>query len=247
MRCVNDGIATAAGASSPAARSGIMSWEMVRVLSAPPRTLSNREISRRRPRSPQLAGSCGCVSVSAETVSGLKAILGGLSLGRGIPFPRCRLILDEDWSGCGGYTREDQASGADGTIPRAGRRGGQLPIPYAETSIDGRLDEIGREEGERDCLVDLTDAAALAACDGFGAGLGIGHEFLEPAASTAIDATSSARLSERMGRASVAPDTGRGPRGAGLMVFSPRHFDHVRSFCVRLDLAPPLSASSITS
>ena len=48
-----------------------------------------------------MAGSCGWVSVSAETVSGLKAILGGLSLGRGIPFPRCRLILDEDWSGCG--------------------------------------------------------------------------------------------------------------------------------------------------
>jgi hypothetical protein len=42
-----------------------------------------------------LAGCCGYVSVSAETVSGLKAILGGLSLGRGIPFPRCRLILDE--------------------------------------------------------------------------------------------------------------------------------------------------------
>jgi hypothetical protein len=63
---------------------------------------ANRKISRRRPRSPQLAGSCGCVSVSAETVSGLKAILGGLSLGRGIPFPRCRLILDEDWSECGG-------------------------------------------------------------------------------------------------------------------------------------------------
>ena len=42
-----------------------------------------------------MAGSCGCVSVSAETVSGLKAILGGLSLGRGIPFPRCRLILDK--------------------------------------------------------------------------------------------------------------------------------------------------------
>ena len=34
-----------------------------------------------------MAGSCGWVSVSAETVSGLKAILGGLSLGRGIPFP----------------------------------------------------------------------------------------------------------------------------------------------------------------
>src|SRR6476659_38117 len=51
-----------------------------------------------------------------------------------------------------------------------------------EPSINGRLDEVGREEGERDCLVDLTDAAALAACDGFGAGLGIGHEFLEPTA-----------------------------------------------------------------
>ena len=38
-----------------------------------------------------MAGSCGCVSVSAETVSGLKAILGGLSLGRGIRFPRCML------------------------------------------------------------------------------------------------------------------------------------------------------------
>ena len=45
-----------------------------------------------------MAGFCGCVSVSAETVSGLKAILGGLSLGRGIPFPRCRSILDEDLS-----------------------------------------------------------------------------------------------------------------------------------------------------
>jgi hypothetical protein len=30
-----------------------------------------------------------------ETVSGLKAILGGLSLGRRIPFPRCRSILDK--------------------------------------------------------------------------------------------------------------------------------------------------------
>src|SRR3954452_20173820 len=77
---------------------GLGAWHAVRILSGPPRTRPNREISRRRPRSPQLAGICGCVSVSAETVSGLKAILGGLSLGRGIPFPRCRSILDEDWS-----------------------------------------------------------------------------------------------------------------------------------------------------
>ena len=64
-------------------------WEF-RILPGPPRILPNREISRRRPRSPQLAGIRGCVSVSADTVSGLNAILRGLSLCRGIPFPRCR-------------------------------------------------------------------------------------------------------------------------------------------------------------
>jgi hypothetical protein len=45
-------------------------------------------------------------------------------------------------------TREDQASGADGTIPRAGRRGGPLPI-RTEDAIDGSLNEIGCEEGKR--------------------------------------------------------------------------------------------------
>jgi len=54
--------------SRPAGGSLITLWLEVRVLPAPPRTLSNREISRRWPRSPQLAGFCGCVSVSAETV-----------------------------------------------------------------------------------------------------------------------------------------------------------------------------------
>jgi hypothetical protein len=68
-----------------------MVWLEVRVLPSSPRILSNREISRRRPRSPQLVGFCGCVSVSADAVSGLNAILGGLSLGRGISFPRCRM------------------------------------------------------------------------------------------------------------------------------------------------------------
>jgi hypothetical protein len=69
----------------------LRAWNAVRVLSGPPRILSKREISRRRRRSPQLAGFYGYVSVSADTVSGPNAILGGLSLGRGIPFPRCRM------------------------------------------------------------------------------------------------------------------------------------------------------------
>ena len=37
-------------------------WLEVRVLPSPPRSLSNRKILRRRPRSSQLAGFCGCVS-----------------------------------------------------------------------------------------------------------------------------------------------------------------------------------------
>ena len=70
-------------------------WLEVRVLPSPPRSLPNREISQRLPTSPQLAGFSGCVWVSAETVSGLNAILGVVSLGRGISFPRCGSILDK--------------------------------------------------------------------------------------------------------------------------------------------------------
>ena len=64
-----------------------MVWFEVRILPAPPRTLSNREISPRLPKGPQLAGSDVGVSVSVETFSGLEAILGELSLALGIPFP----------------------------------------------------------------------------------------------------------------------------------------------------------------
>jgi hypothetical protein len=37
--------------------------EPVLILPGPPRSLSNLQFSRRRPRSPQLAAPCGCVSV----------------------------------------------------------------------------------------------------------------------------------------------------------------------------------------
>ena len=59
-------------------------------LRPPPRILSNGDISRRLPNSPPLVGIWGGGSFSAETLSGLKANLPGLSLGREIPFPRCR-------------------------------------------------------------------------------------------------------------------------------------------------------------
>ena len=56
-------------------------------LRPPPRTLSNLKISLRLAKGPELAGFDVGVSVSAETFSGLEAILGQLSLGGGIPFP----------------------------------------------------------------------------------------------------------------------------------------------------------------
>ena len=72
-------------------------WLEVRVLPSPPRSLSNLQIAGDGHRSPQLAGFCGCVSVWTETVSDLNLVLDGLSLGRGIPFPRCRSIF-ETWN-----------------------------------------------------------------------------------------------------------------------------------------------------
>ena len=64
-----------------------------------------------------------------ETVSGLKAILGVLSLGRGIPFPgngdRARQRLG---SNVAVTPKEVRASGAGETIQRAGRRGEPLPF-----------------------------------------------------------------------------------------------------------------------
>jgi hypothetical protein len=72
----------------------------VRVLSGPPRILSNGDISRRLPNSPPLVGICVGGSFSAETLSGLKANLPGLSLGREIPFPRCRSHSKAELSQC---------------------------------------------------------------------------------------------------------------------------------------------------
>ena len=45
-----------------------------------------------------------------------------------------------------------------------GRQVGETGNSHAERepSINGRLDEVGREEGERDCHVDLARSAALA-------------------------------------------------------------------------------------
>ena len=55
-------------------------------------------------------------------------------------------------------------------------------------SLDGCLDEVGREEGERDRHVDLPRSASFAVCDAFGICGRFGHELIEangaPAQST---------------------------------------------------------------
>ena len=48
--------------------------------------------------------------------------------------------------------------------------------------IDVSLNEMGREKGERDCLVEIFGRRSLAACGAFGTGLRIGPlSSLEPA------------------------------------------------------------------
>jgi hypothetical protein len=63
-------------ATSGALRQSIIVWLEVRILPAPPRTLSNWKISQRLAKGPQLAGFDVGISVSAETFFGLEAILG---------------------------------------------------------------------------------------------------------------------------------------------------------------------------
>ena len=48
-----------------------------------------------------------------------------------------------------------------------------------ESPINGCLDEVGREEGERDRHVHLPHAAALTSGDAFGIRSGVGNEFVE--------------------------------------------------------------------
>jgi hypothetical protein len=51
-----------------------------------------------------------------------------------------------------------------------------------ESPFDRCLDEVGREEGERDRHVDLPYTGALTSSDAFGIRSGIGNEFVEPTA-----------------------------------------------------------------
>ena len=49
-----------------------------------------------------------------------------------------------------------------------------------QSTVDGRLDQVGCKKGKRDRHVDLPHAAALAHRDGFGVGGGTSNEFIKP-------------------------------------------------------------------
>ena len=65
-----------------------------------------------------------------------------------------------------------------------GRQVGEADYSHAmrKPSFDRSLDEVGREEGKRDCHIDLTDAAAVARRDAFGICPRVRDELVEPAA-----------------------------------------------------------------
>ena len=63
-----------------------------------------------------------------------------------------------------------------------GRQVGEADNPHAmrKASFDRSLDEVGGEEGKRDCHIDLANAAAVSRCDAFRTRSRIGDEFIEP-------------------------------------------------------------------
>ena len=97
-------------------------------------------------------------------------------------FPETETVFSRDSFECRGYR-----AGKTQHLALTGPFRGQVAESghahsVGETPIDGRLDEVGREERERDRHVDLPHAAALTFGDAFGIRSGIGHEFVEPAA-----------------------------------------------------------------
>src|SRR5262249_50108408 len=85
-----------AGCTAAGCTLRITVWLEVRILPGPPGSLSNRKISVRLTKGPQLAGSDVAVSASAETCSGVRAIMRELSLGRGNPVSRKRRPLQAE-------------------------------------------------------------------------------------------------------------------------------------------------------
>ena len=133
-------------------------------------------------KGPELAGSLydRLVSETAEPWFGRR--IGAFFSGQEIPFP-------------GNGDRSRQRLGSNGQLLRRklkhlvlagpfGRQVGEAGNSHAmwEPSFDCSLDEVGREEGKRDCHIDFADAAAVSRRDAFGICPRVRDKLVEPAA-----------------------------------------------------------------
>ncbi len=160
----------------------IITCSLVRVLPAPPRTLSNLGISRFAPKGPELAGSAVGAVVSGETNSGVEEISAELSLALKSGCPATETVVRQRR---GSNERRLRVEAKHQVLARPfGRHIAQPDNSHSvwKPSIDGCLDEVGREEGERDRHVDPPHTASFAVCNAFGIRSRIGHEFIEPSA-----------------------------------------------------------------
>jgi hypothetical protein len=133
-------------------------------------------------KGPELAGFVcdGLVSVTADLRFGGR--IDAFFSAQEIPFP-------------GNGDRSRQRLGSNGQLLRRkpehlvlagpfGRQVGEADYSHAmrKASFDRSLDEVGREEGKRDCHIDLADAAAVSRRDAFGICPRVHDELIEPAA-----------------------------------------------------------------
>jgi hypothetical protein len=157
-------------------------WLEVRVLPGPPRTLSNLGISRFAPKGPELAGCAVGAVVSAETNSGLEEISAELSLALKSGCPATETVVKQRR---GSNERRLRVEAKHQVLARPfGRHIAQPDNSHSvwKPSINGCLDQVGREEGERDRHVDPPHTASFAICNAFGICSRIGDEFIEPSA-----------------------------------------------------------------
>jgi hypothetical protein len=130
-------------------------------------------------KGPELAGFLYGRLVSEPADLGFGRHIGAFFSGQEIPFP-------------GNGDRSRQRRGSKGELSRRkpehlvlagpfGRQVGKADYSHAmrKASFDRRLDEVGREEGERDRHVDLADAAAVARRDACRIRRGVRDELIE--------------------------------------------------------------------
>ena len=160
---------------------------------------THSSVNRRFPVSDQYAQFCGLFrdlnegrAVSARHGGARTAISGAQSLGSANPF------LATVGAAVPGSNRQAKHRILAGPLGAASRR----RVTPRQSSFDGSLHQPGCKESQRYRHVDLANAAMLARSNLLDSG-GTGSNLINPTTATCdLDATSVARVSARMGRAS---------------------------------------------